>query len=133
MVAIKPIVAVAGCPILPDGAQRKYNAVLFSIMDRSRLAGAKSRQPIGKVGYKASYIALIEWNRLIIHQLPTVMIDIKLVLCRRGAYSERVPGAESHGPGKMAANECEFNRSTQHLLAVYWQGSGTLKFFAVVG
>jgi hypothetical protein len=28
---------------------------------------------------------------------------------------------------------CEFNRSTQHLLAVYWQGSGTLKFFAVVG
>ena len=29
--------------------------------------------------------------------------------------------------------ECEFNRSMQHLLAVYWQGSGTLKFFAVVG
>ena len=28
---------------------------------------------------------------------------------------------------------CEFNRSMQHLLAVYWQGSGTLKFFVVVG
>jgi hypothetical protein len=28
---------------------------------------------------------------------------------------------------------CEFNRWTQHLLAVYWQGSGTLKFFAAVG
>ena len=37
-------------------------------------------------------------------------------------------------PASLEANStCEFNRSTQHLLAVYWQGSGTLKFFAVVG
>jgi hypothetical protein len=36
-------------------------------------------------------------------------------------------------PDALSDQACEFNRSTQHLLAVYWQGSGTLKFFAVVG
>ena len=38
----------------------------------------------------------------------------------------------SRFPKHLSDKPCEFNRSTQHLLAVYWQGSGTLKFFAVV-
>src|SRR5271170_4027566 len=64
---------------------------------------------------------------IIAHHVPSVPVWAKpshLLLVHSTPNA-----AEAVQPYEMP---CEFSGSMQHLLAVYWQESGTLKFFAVV-
>ena len=59
------------------------------------------------------------------------MSPIRQITRRRQIVTKYRPAFSN--PIHLDDKPCEFNGSMQHLLAVYWQGSGTLKFFAVVG
>jgi hypothetical protein len=78
-------------------ADHKVEAVSLPARQSGVSTPNKSRLVVAK---KHRLFPLFVWSRLRIHQMPTVMVDIKPVVGQGGASGERVRGAEPDGPGK---------------------------------